>query len=377
MPPAARPQTAPGPIVWKRNEFHTFYAVMDIRVGSHNGNEPVSISKGDEFDYDGSVCKYGGREFPQPNLRGAIRDGWASLNPSGASPATFTSARDVAVSQSRNTDLSRVQRRPRVQLESDALDEETVLEVGDRKNARDQRSGRGHLTASDNRRQASTAGTFRGLDMSASDVDEQDAIEISPIRSRAKLGAVDISKNPGAAKDIENSMDHSKGFGKFEGPRRTPKVVQREGVSITSNIDNMDRRRGVEVGEEGDGHQIGRVRHSSSSKRSVEGVTVEDTSGNHSRTKPVTKASAKAAPAPAPKAVAKPRIPDDASPKLKVAVRLCPQFPVDWNFFAKAEDKVARVKKLGASPDLLDALYAVESPAMKKILEQKYRAHFA
>lgn len=382
MPPsAARPQSAQVSSPWKRNEFHTFYANMNIRVGGHNGNDPIEISKGDEFDYDGSVCKYGGREFPQPNLRGAVRDGWASLSQDGSTPSPFTSSRDVAVSQSKNTDLNRVQRRPRAPLESDSLDEETVLEVGDRRAVRDARSGRGHLTASNNRR--TDAGfveqpdVHSRMEVTASDVDEQDAVEISPIRTKARSTPVDVLKNPTAARDVENSLDHAKGFGRFEGPRRAPNVIQREGVIITSSVGDMDRSRGVEVAEEGDGRRVGTVRHSSASKRSVEGVSVEDTSGDRSRPKAPARAAAKAPPAKAAPKPAAPRIPDDASPKLKMAIRRCPEFPVDWNFFAKPDDKLARIKKLGASPDLLDAVYTAESPAMKKVLEQKFKSHFA
>jgi hypothetical protein len=176
---------------------------------------------------------------------------------------------------------------------------------------------------------------------------------------------VDVLANPNAARDIE-LRDHDSGYGRFAGERRArPNVVQQEGITITTS-NRMDRSSRVAEADESEGRHVGNVRHSSSAKRNVEGMTIEDTS---SRRAP--KAT------PAPKAAPKPHIPDDASPKLKVAIRLCPKFPVDWNFFAKSEDKVARIKKLGAAPDLLDALYSVESPAMRKVLETKYKAHFA
>lgn len=342
---------------------------MKIRVGGHNGSQPVELLQGDEFEYDGSICKYAGAEFQQPNLRAAIRDGWATMNEDGSSPAPFVSSRDVAVSQSKNTDLSRVQRRPRAHLGSDDLDEDTVLEVSDRRNAMNPRTGQGHLGHADNRRSAADRGVQpppeERMAVSASEVDEQDGIEISKIRTSAKLN-VNILAKPNAARDIELSMDHEKGVGRFAGERRTrPNIIEREGVTITTTS-NMDRGGRVVEADEAEGRHVGNVRHSSSSKRSVEGMTIEDTSNRRaSRSDP------------APKAVApKARIPDDASPKLKVAIRLCPKFPVDWNFFARAEDKVARIKKLGATPDFLDALYAVESPSMKKTLELKYKSHF-
>jgi hypothetical protein len=379
MPPSqARSQSAPLNIQWRRGEFRTFYAQMKIRVGGHNGNSPVELLKGDEFEYDGSICKYAGAEFPQPNLRAAIRDGWATTNEEISDPAPFVASRDVAVSQSKNTDLSRVQRRPRQPLENDSLDEETVLDVNDRRAAMNPRTGQGHLGRSDNRRTAADRGVQpppeERMAVSASELDEQDGVEISRIRTPKSL-KVDILAKPNAARDIELSMDHDKGVGRYAGERRTrSNVIEREGVTITTN-NNMDRSVRPETSDGTEGRHVGNVRHSTASKRNVEGMTIEDTSGDRTRPRAPRPAPAKAAAPPA-KAAPKVRIPDDASPKLKVAIRLCPDFPVDWNFFAKPEDKLAKIKKLGTSPSLLDALYAVESSAMKKTLEQKYKSHF-
>lgn len=376
MPPSpARSQSAPAAFPWRRGEFHKFYAKMKIRVGGHNGSQPVELLQGDEFEYDGSICKYAGAEFQQPNLRAAIRDGWATMDEGGHSPAPFVSNRDVAVSQSKNTDLSRVQRRPRAPLESDAHDEDTVLEVSDRRNAMNPRTGQGHLSQSDNRRTAADRGIQPApedrMAVSASEIDEQDGIEISRILTPASL-KVDILAKPHVTRDIEMSMDHEKGVGRFAGERRTrPNVIEREGVTITTTS-SMDRNSRVVEADETEGRHVGNVRHSSAAKRSVEGMTIEDTSSRRAQ-KAV---PARAAQVPAAKQAPKPHIPDDASPKLKVAIRICPKFPADWNFFAKPEDKISRLKKLGATPDLLDALYAVESTAMKKTLETKYKSHF-
>lgn len=235
------------------------------------------------------------------------------------------------------------------------------------------RTGQGHLNQSNNRRTdrvAHSPGTFRGMELSASDVDAQEAVEISSIRSPAKL-KVDIAAKPNVTRDIE-MRDHDSGFGRFAGERRQPNVVQREGVTITSSVGNMDRNVRPDSSDGTEGRHVGNVRHSTSSKRSVEGMTIEDTSGDRT-----VKRAARPTPAKPAKPASAPHIPDDASPKLKMAIRLCPKFPPDWNFFAKPDAKVSRIKHLGASADLLDALYAVESPAMKRILEQKYKAHFA
>ena len=358
----AQSTSQPVSITWKRGEFHTFYAQMKIRVGGTGPNQNVDIQDKDDFEYDGTTCKYAGMEFAQPSLRKAIQVGWATMDPEGNTPAPFVASRDIAVSQSKTKDLSRVQRHAHDdRMEADSLDEETVINVSDRQAARNPRTGAGHLTAKDNKRAAHSPGTFRGLDVTQSDIDSQDGRSIGKVRSAATV-KVDIIANPGAARDIEAAQDVSNGYGRLQKERG--QRVEREGVIITGSR-NVDRSRAIEVGDETSGKVVGSVRHSSAKERVEGGVTVKD--GNR---RPVKAAS----PAPAPKPVQ--RIPDDASPKLKLALRICPDFPIDWNFFAKSDDKVKRIKTLGASSDLLDALYSVESAAMKKVMETKFKTHF-
>jgi hypothetical protein len=366
-------------IQWKRGEFHTFYPQMKIRVGGHNGSEPVDLLEGDEFEYDGTICKYQGREFPQPQIRACIRDGWATLDPEGHKPGAFVATRDVAVSQSKSTDLSRVKRHERQVMTSDSLDEDTVLNVSDRSAVRDPRSGRGHLTAKDNKRAAVQQ---TGFQVTQSDIDEQDGVEVAKVRSAAKL-KVDLINNPGITRDIENrSVDDGYGRANRIGQRTTT----REGVTIVSNVGRVSKD--IDIGDEQDGTVVARVRHTDKPRKaSVHGdITVEDTSGPQmgkrsrvaSEPAPAPRASAKPQPArvvqskaPA-KAPAKKTLPANASPKLKEAFIFYQDFPVDWNFFAKPSDKVARVKKLGSNPDLVKALYAIESPAMKKVLKEEF-----
>lgn len=381
MPAQASSQSGPTPITWKRGEFHTFYAQMKIRVGADKGHDPFDIEKGDEFEYDGSICRYAGREVPQPQMRSAVKAGWATLDPEGRSPAAFVAVRDVARSQSKTTDLSRVQRAGARVMESDSLDEQTVLEVGDRNRSMDAQ-GRHQapriVTAADNRRDDHKPGTFRGLEVTQSDIDEQDATPIGRISSPAKL-KVDMIANPGVTHQI-NARTHEQGFGRFNGQRRE-RTVEREGVVITTNVGDVDRD--VRPDGTSEGKVVGKVRRTET-RKSSEGVTVEDTSGPRiGRKAAKAEAPAKAAPAkaaaprPVPAPRAAPKLPPDASPKLKMAVRLDPEFPTDWNFFASANDKLARIKKLGSGPRLLDALYATESAPMKKVLEQKFSSHFA
>ncbi len=350
-------------IQWHRGTFHTFFANMKIRVGGASGGDPIDLYEGDEFEYDGSICKYAGREFPQPGLRSAYREGWISTGSKGNVPVAKVAQRDIAKAQTKNTDLSRVQRHGRQQLDQDYLDEETVLDVADRKQVRDAVTGRGHLSSNHNRRTASgTAGT-QGLAFNMSEIDEQEGIEISKIRSPKKL-KVDVVANPGAAEQIKN-RGVEQGYGRYNGKKREPNIINREGVTIKTNVGSVDPE--VQYGDESSGEVVGRVRHTDR-RGSTEGVSIEDTSSRNQPRQATPKVVA-------PKKSA-PKLPSDASPKLRMAYRLCDQFPLDWNFFGKAEDNIKKIKKIGASPSLLDAMYATASPPFRKALEQTFKGHF-
>jgi hypothetical protein len=352
-------------IQWKRGQFLTFFAKMKIRIGSHAGSEPVDILAEDEFEYDGTICKYAGREFPQPNIRAAIREGWATLNnQSGDLPVANIPSRDMAAVISKNTDLSRVQRSGRKVLEKDSLDEETVLNVADRSNVRDNNTGRGHLDSAHNMRKSSTAGTFRGLEVQASELDSQEGTIISSIKSPTKL-KLDVIANPNAVRDIEQRSSDN-GFGMCDVPRSTT----REGIEIVSNVGNVSKQVQNEYAD--DGEVVGKVRNANFPTKSVEGITISDTSSAPQRRMETEKP-----PIVNSKLVKIDSNSDNVSPKLKMALRIYPNFPLDWNFYAKSQDKLSRIKQLGADSDLLTALYAVESSGMKTTLKQEYPKHFS
>jgi len=331
-------------IKWKRGQFFTFYAQMKIRVGGLNGQPDIEIAAGDEFEYDGSICKYAGAEYPQQGLRGAVREGWATTEEDAGIPEGRTAARNVAEAQSVNRDLSRVQRRSAAQpIEQDSLDEETVLEIGDREAAMDPVTRKGHLTARDNRgRQLRSA---RGMEIEQSDLDEQDHTPISPIKSPAKI-KVDVTANPNAARDIEmRSVDQ--GYGRYAGkkPGRS-NVIVREGVEIRTDV-----RGDSAIGGEETGTVVSPVRNVSQRKAKMD---------KENNKKPVKKASKKN---------------QGMSPKLQKAVELYADFPRDWNFFGKTEEKIAKLKEISPDAELLNALYASESKSTKEALKKAYPKH--
>lgn len=361
-----------GNIQWKRNEFHTFYATMKIRIGDHSGTNSHELQKGDELEYDGTICKYAGLEFSSPQLRSAINKGWVvpDYDDVESVPTAHVANRTVAKSQVKTTDLSKVQRIQASSMDHDSLDEETVLRVGDRGDAMDNQR-RGHLTAQHNRRVASG-----GLNVTQDEIEEQEYIPIKRIQTSANLGKIDITdpRNSGLANRL-NSISSDDGFGRTD---QTKKVIVKEGITIISSAD-MDRSQSVYQEGDDSGVVVGQVRHTDRAIRNPEGISVTDTSGDplarHAK-KTAKKVAKKVAEAASSKSSGPVNTNSNAY-KLKVARKIYSDFPEDWNFFGKPADKMQALKKMGAPADMILALHTAESNSMKKLLEKTYPKHFS
>ena len=336
-------------IQWQRGKFLKFFAQMKIRLG---GKDAMDIQKDDEFEYDGVMVRYAGAEFASP-MRGAIDQGWAVLDPANATAiAPFTAPRDIAKSQSKNSDLSRVQRTKAATLETNSLDEETVLEVGDRRpgGRTNVRAEPVKMTAANNRR--STAGQ-RVMDIRPSDMDGQEGVTVGKVVTAAKLKVEDITKETNLADRLENRHRQKPEL-------YTSKTTVREGVTIKTNIGDMDRS--IHVAQEDDGQVVAQVRHTKTSRS--EGIEVKDTSGSQGqksevRPKPVKK-------------IDKSKLSD----KHKTALLFDPNFPIDWNFMAPMKARVEKAKQ-SDDPVFIKALYAAENEAVKKELVKIFPKVFA
>lgn len=333
-------------IKWQRGKYLKFFAKMKIRIGGKD-NTVDKIEQGDEFEYDGSILKYAGAEVSSTGLRGAIDGGWASLKEDDEDPVeAFVPSRNIAKATTVNRDLSRVQRGG-VTMDTDSLDEETVLEVSDRGKMEKASGGNSPkvLTKSDNR---------RGMSMGVSEADSQEGVTIGRVRSSAKVIA-DVAANPGLASSIEN-----RGLGKPILAKG--KTVQTEGITMKVSVSDMDR--GQVVGGEDDGTVVGKVRHTK--KASTEGIEVKDTSN--------IRAGSIADEASKPRKV---KIDTKVSPKIRMARRIDPNFPVDWSFKGRLSDRLAAAKSHGITPEFLEALYAAEGDQFRKLLEKTFPKQFS
>lgn len=147
------------------------------------------------------------------------------------------------------------------------------------------------------------------------------------------------------------------------------KNVQIEGVSIKTNVGQMNRSAAI-LESEDEGQIVGKVRHTAS--RMNEGIEIVDTSGrNIARNVKPTKTAV--VPAPAPKAAP---INTKMNPRIRIAVSIDPNFPKNWSFEGKLAERLARVKEHGPTEDFLEALYAAEGDQMRKVLQKEFPKQF-
>lgn len=325
-------------ISWKRNQFLKFYAKMKIRVG---GASPIDINKGDEFEYDGTIVKYAGMELNQPQMRGAISAGWASLNVTGEEVVNPVNVpRSVAVAKTVNTDLSRVQRRDPDLMNSDSLDERTILNVKDRHEGNSVKALRPNT------------------DLASS----QEGKTIGRIKTSTRL-AMDVSTQQ--AGNVINHLEN----GNWGRPEYNQKVTK-EGVEISSNLKSMSSQINT---EESEGQVIGQVRNSN--KESEEGIkfnnkqdsVVSDLMQQIEMLKNQVAAMANNKPDP---------IPANVDPRIRVARTIDKNFPLDWDFSGKLADRMERAKNHGISDAFLEALFAAEGDQMRKLLKREYPEKF-
>lgn len=334
---------------WQRGKFQKFYAKMKIRVGGVN---PVDIQAGDEFEYDGSIMKYAGAEIPSPQARGAIKEGWAAVScGEHGGVSAVAPVRDVAKAKSVNRDLSHVVRGS-TKFETNSLDEETVLNVEDRRpNVKANPYAQPRLMTKENNHRA-------GMRVNQDIVTQQDGVKIGRVRTAASFkGNVYEASHVGMKEKLENLT--GSGFIPVAG-----KTIHDEGISIKTNVGDVDRS--VSVAQEDEGIVVGKVRHT---KPVSEGIEVMDTSNirNEKKDQNGYKLTAKLAPA---------KIDTSVSPKIRAARRVDPNFPSDWSFTGRLADRLQAAKDHGVTPVFLEALYAAEGDQMRRQLERVYPKQF-
>lgn len=356
---------------FQRGKFKKYWAKMKIRVGG--SNVPVDILQGDEFLFDGTVLKYGGGEYTSPQTRGAINAGWATDNPQGhASVNAHHSTRSVAKATSVNRDLSRVQRNDPSAMGTDHSDEDTVMDVSDR---RPQQTGQRVLNVPNDRAapRVMTAGSVRGMEVTSDG--DQEGVSVGRVRTAAKVKA-DMTTSQGQSVASRLNKIEGSGFVPNGSNRaRGHNVLQKEGILISTNVTG-GRVGSVEMSDMDEGEVVGHVRNSG--RRTVEGISVEDTSNIRDRRAQAERVPAKAA-AKVQRPASKPvKVESDngTAAKIKTAKTIDPKFPEDWNFFAKLDERIKLIKKNDKNRKFLQALFVVEGASVRAHLTKAYPKMF-
>lgn len=350
---------------WQRGKFQKFFAQMKIRVGG--SSVPVDIQQGDEFLFDGTVLKYGGSEFTSPQTRGAINAGWATAAQRGnGAVQNHSSVRSVAKAQTVNRDLSKVQRMEPESMGTDHSDEETVMQVGDR---RPQNSGKKVLNVPNDKAQprVMTASTIRGMHVNTEDLDPQEGVSVGRVRTAAKVKA-DLTTSAGQS--VASRLSNISGSGLVpEGSNqaRGHNVLTKEGVTIRTSV-SSGRVGNVEMSDMDEGQVVGKVRQSRNHSR--EGITVTDTS-NIREERARAERSGKVQ-KPVAKTVKVAADEGGNASKIKTARTIDPKFPEDWNFFAKLDDRIKLIKKNEKNRKFLLALFVVEGASVRAHLQKTY-----
>jgi len=349
-------------VTWQRNKFQKFWAQMKIRVGG--AAVPVDIQQGDEFMFDGTVLKYAGSEFTSPQTRGAINAGWATRDQGGGNGVqNHSSNRSVAKATSVNRDLSRVQRSDAAALQTDMSDEDTVMNVSDR---RAQNTGKKVLGVPNDK--AAPRALIRGMQVNSDSADGQEGVSVGRVRTAAKLTA-NVLTNQGAS--LASKLNNQSGSGfvpEGEEQARGHNVIQREGITVRTNT-TAGRVSRVEMSQDDEGTVVGKVRRTRD--HSTEGVTVTDTSNIREERARAERAPKAPVQKPAVKTV-KVEAESGTATKIKTAKTIDPKFPDDWNFFAKLPDRIALIKKNEKNRKFLLALFVVEGASVRAHLQKSY-----
>jgi hypothetical protein len=267
-----------------------------------------------------------------------------------------------------NRDLSKVQRSDPSALQTDLSDEDTVMNVSDR---RPQNTGKKVLGVPNDKAapRVMTANTARGMQINSDEAD-QEGVSVGRVRTSARLTTNVLSSQGAAIKDKLNNLSGSGFVPEGAEEARGHNVIQREGITVKTNT-SAGRVSRVEMSQDDEGEVVGKVRKTRD--HSTEGVTVTDTSNIREE-----RARAERAPkAPAPvqrPAVKTVKVESESgtAAKIKTAKTIDPKFPDDWNFFAKLPDRLALIKKNEKNRKFLLALFVVEGASVRAHLQKTY-----
>lgn len=358
-------------IRFKSGEFQDFTATRTFAMGSTD----VRITKGSELGFDGTRVNYGGDQYTFPQLRSAVSLGWvvpsneyeegsaaynrpisANIMVGSAVPGTsgdkamLTSTESderIVMSTAQHAQDTRVQNRVAAQVKhgsaSPQLDD--GVPVRTIKTPARQRTSLTAETAGDSLRKAEKLQVTMSQGPTAADMmarmseDQREEYLAKKAAHRREV--------PGEAEFVERNM-----VSKVK--NTNAKKGTSEGITA-----EMTYGGGVETYDAGGGDVAGKV-----DVTEENGIKFTNTNGP--------KRGRMKYGAPVQASVVQPDF------RYKVALSLCPEFPLAYDFRMSVEDKLRFLRASYAQrPDVLMACYAAESDEVKAALQREFPQAFA
>lgn len=272
------------------------------------GEPPIEIDKGDSFEYDGSILKFNGHEIPSASLRGAVKSGWVVAS---EDQVNMSAPAHVV---NRNLAKSQTKNNGGSGLIQRSEGNLSLSETDE-----------GDVASVTARRGSGLRDTPKRI---LNHSDSQDGQVVARLRTSSNLGPVDVSQKSNLAKSLEDRNWERPDYvqsGKY------PIFGDSEGrvVSQVRNSPSRDDKSGLIV-----------PRRFESEREEKVSVSTKQTLS--------------------------------ANPKVRVAQRIFPDFPSEWDFTGKMSERLARVKNYSEDPAFLEALYAAENDQFRKVLASEY-----
>lgn len=371
----------PTPIRFRRNEFQSFIATRTFAVPGF----PSGIPRGAEILFDGAMADYAGVQVGCPQLLGAIKAGW--LVAAEAYDEAAVEAPRPAGIQVRHATEGGNPMRPGQGRTIMTTTESDEREVNSNIRTRAKETSQRNAAPRNIRPKAASAPLPRG-------VEPQDGVEVRPLKTlsgeKSKHAVTTLTGNntmaavaevtkgsviePGRGVTEEEMLarmtEEEQALYLAEKESRKAQYVDLEAAPVpvrqirTASQQSQDGIRStVSVGGGTAAVDLSGVNGKASEATVTyeDGIKMTNTNGPRQGVQPAR---------PAPAVVVKPAN-EDA--RRRVAKRVCPDFPDNYDFSLPPKKKMARLMAdYSDRPDVIQAVYAAESDEMKSLLEEEF-----
>lgn len=364
-------------ITFRSGEPHTFISTRSFTLGDPG----VSLPKGAQLKFDGTVCEYGGlAPLNMPQLRGAIRTGWLVLESEYDPDAPEARPQSAGV-QMRKADGGNPMDRKERSTVTTATVEDEEREVG---------TVAGHRDATAERNKVNYRRGAENTAMAAGSVvvEPQDGIPVRELRTPAKMAGTDVTMARSAIAQTEAAAAISPGKGRTREEMMAemdPEQRAEYAVGVASRKAAYDPEGAAQIVASVESGPAEQVKDGIKSTMKVGGGTAIHDAGGTGATaeteivveEGVTFTRTKAKPKVAqPPPVA---VDVDEDQARTIARSICPNFPENYVFSDPVRKKIARLQAdYDDQPEVIKAVAAADTdPEVRKRLLEEFPGAFA